>query len=472
MRTIQFFGALVLALPLSAQQGWTLDQCVQRAEERNLSIQLSAYDRDASAEDVKASYWGLFPDLNAAATHGYNWGQTIDRYTNTFATDRVRTNNLYLGSNWTLFGAFSRQNQYKKSKLDNLSAEEAVAAARMDVLSAVVARFMDMLSAEERIKVATASAARTREQAELTEALVAAGRTARVELLDIRSQLAREEYDIITAENQYQQARLQMAQLLQLTPQEAAAFSITAPALEAYEPVEPSVTVDEVMQRVLETHPAYKRTKLDMESAERSIEIARAGGIPSLQFSANVASGYSGLNEVTVGDPVVGDPSLVGFTQSGENVYTPNISYNTETKEFGAQLEDNFNYSTAWTLSVPIFNGLQARTGAQKARIRFEQARVAQTQQEQQLQLSVQQAIADQRAAFRQYRAASNAVEASQESLRYARDRFEQGAVTALELSTAKANLNKANADMITARYTYLLAAKSLDILQGLPLTF
>ena len=471
MRAFLTSVALGIGAALSAQQAWTLDECVKRAEARNLSIQRAMYDRDFAVQGQEAAKWSLLPNLNAAATHGYNWGQTIDRYTNTFATDRVRTNNFFLSSNWTLFGGLSQQNQFKKAKLDNLSAEESLAAARLDVQSGVVARFMEMLSADARIKAANITAERTREQITLTEAMVEAGRTARVELLDLRSQLAREEYDIVTAENQYQQARLRMAQLLQLTPQESSVFSISAPQLDAFEPQEPVVSVEQVMQRVLETHPAYKRTKLDLESAERSIDIARAGGIPSLQFSANVASGYSGRDEVIVGAPIVGSPYLAGYTESGENVYTPNISYNTETKSFGTQLKDNVNYSTSWTLSVPILNGRSAHTGAQQARIRYEQARLQQTDQEQQLQLTVQQAIADQRAAFKQFRAASNAYEATGESLRYATERFQQGSVTALELSTAKANLNKANADMITARYSYLLAEKSLEILQGLPLT-
>jgi outer membrane protein len=463
---------LLLATSSSFAQGpWTLEQCVGRAEAKNLGIRSAAYDKDLAQVGEWGAKWGFLPDLNAAATHGYNWGQTIDRYTNTFATDRVRTNNFYLGSNWTLFGGLAQQNQFRKAKLDNSSAEEGLAAARVDVQSNVVARFMEMLSAEERIKAATVNADRTREQITFTEALVEAGRTARVELLDIRSQLAREEYDIITAENQYQQARLRMAQLLQLSPQEADAFSITAPALQAFDPQEPTATVAQVMQRVLETHPAFKQSKLNVESAERSVEIARAGGIPSLRFSANVASGYSGRDEVIVGEPIVGAPSVAGFTESGELVYTPNYSFNTATKSFNEQLKDNINYSTSWTLSIPLFNNMNTRTQAQQARIRYEQARLQQTSQEQQLQLSVQQAIADQRAAYRQYRAAANAYEASRESVRYANERFEQGAVTALELSTAKANLNRSNADMITARYSYLMALKSLDILQGLPLS-
>ncbi|MBK9627574.1 MAG: TolC family protein [Flavobacteriales bacterium] len=112
---------------------------------------------------------------------------------------------------------------------------------------------------------------------------------------------------------------------------------------------------------------------------------------------------------------------------------------------------------------------MNTRTASQQARIRYEQARLQQTDQEQQLQLSVQQAIADQRAAYRQFLAATNAYEASNESVRYANERFEQGAVTALELSTAKANLNRSNADMITARYSYLMALKSWSIIQGIP---
>lgn len=471
MRTPTILAFLTVLTPVIAQQGWTLEQCVQLAEERNLSIQRSLYDRDLALEDERSAKWSMLPDLNGAATHGYNWGQTIDRYTNTFATDRVRTNNFFLGSNWTIFGGMSQRNQWERAKLDVSSAEEAVAAARVDIRSNVVARFMQMLSAEERIKAATATADRTREQVGFTEALVEAGRTARVELLDLRAQLAREEFDIVTAENQYQQARLQLAQLLMLDPREAAAFTVSAPSLSAFVPSEPTVTLDELMTRVLENHPSYRRASIDVKSAERSVEIARAGGIPSLRFSANVATGYSGRDEVTVGDPIFGTPYQIGETQSGEPVYTQNVSYDTETKAFGQQLEDNVNYSTAWTLNVPIFNNMRNRTASQQARIRSAQARLQQANIEQQLQVTVQQALADQRAAYRQYAAADRAVEASREAMAYAEDRFRQGAVTALELSTAKANLNRAQADLITARYNYLLAARSLDILQGLPLT-
>ncbi|MBK7942726.1 MAG: TolC family protein [Flavobacteriales bacterium] len=83
----------------------------------------------------------------------------------------------------------------------------------------------------------------------------------------------------------------------------------------------------------------------------------------------------------------------------------------------------------------------------------------------------VQDAILAQRAAYTQYQAAQRSVEAAEENLRFAEARYEQGATNALELNTARNDLQRATADRITAKYSYVLAVKLLDILQGLPLT-
>ena len=39
-----------------------------------------------------------------------------------------------------------------------------------------------------------------------------------------------------------------------------------------------------------------------------------------------------------------------------------------------------------------------------------------------------------------------------------------------MELNTAKNNASRSAADVINARYNYLMAVKSLEILQGLPI--
>src|SRR6185503_1131000 len=110
--------AALLAFSLSAQQPWTLDQCLLRAEQQNLTYRSAQLQADLADKASDQSRWALLPDLNAGATHGYNWGKAVDRYTNTFATDRVRTNNLWLSSNWTLFQGFRLQNERQKADID------------------------------------------------------------------------------------------------------------------------------------------------------------------------------------------------------------------------------------------------------------------------------------------------------------------------------------------------------------------
>ena len=63
-----------------------------------------------------------------------------------------------------------------------------------------------------------------------------------------------------------------------------------------------------------------------------------------------------------------------------------------------------------------LFNQMSNRTAAAQARIRYEQARVRMSDRRIQLELTVQQALNDRRAAYRQYLAAERAVNAQQAS--------------------------------------------------------
>ena len=201
------------------------------------------------------------------------------------------------------------------------------------------------------------------------------------------------------------------------------------------------------------------------------VAVARAGHMPTLSLGASIGTGYSGLNRSVVGEPVVGAPSVIGYTAGGELVYTPSISYNTELTPFGMQLDQNLNESVGLQLSVPIFNNMRNRNNVAQARIRYEQSRNQLSIVRNDLQREVVDALLAQRGAFRQFHAAQQAVEAGTLALEYAEERFKAGAITSIELSTAKTQLNRNTAELINAKYLYVMASKYLDILQGLPVT-
>ena len=118
MKRIFLICISISCLSLNAQDPWSLRQCVERAWEQNLDVQRSEMLLGISEFNLQQQRFSQLPSLNGGATHGYNWGQTIDPFTNEFATDRVRNNNLFLSSEMILFQGFQLRNSIKQSKLD------------------------------------------------------------------------------------------------------------------------------------------------------------------------------------------------------------------------------------------------------------------------------------------------------------------------------------------------------------------
>ncbi|MBK8582108.1 MAG: TolC family protein [Flavobacteriales bacterium] len=471
MRLLALPLSLLIAAAVSAQTPMTLEQCLARAEERNLNLRNAALDVNLAEEAHDQAYWSFLPNLNGAVTHGYNWGKTIDQYTNTFATDRVRTNNLYLSSDVTLFQSGRKHQELKRAALDEQSATKAYEAALNDLRTNVVRAYLDLLGLKEQQRAAEDQAASTKEQSRITEAMVDAGRVARADLLDIQAQQAQEEYTVEDYKIQVEKARLTLGQLMQMDQQEMAGLTIEAPAIAAIDFVEPTATEDEVLRNVLATNPAYAQADLSAQSAERSIAIAKAIALPSVSFNASLGTGYSGRNFEFVGAPVPEQSVLIGATDSGEPVYAPSFSQATQVKSLSQQLSDNLNESIGFTLSVPIFNNMQNRYNTAQSKIQYERAKNQVLVSKNALMRDVQNALTAQRGAYRQYISASKAVEASTESERMANERFTQQSITATDLNIAKARLQQSTAQLINAKYTYLMAQKSLDILQGRPVT-
>ncbi len=469
---IVFSGLLAIVVQFAiAQEKWTLQQCIARADERNLAVLNAALDAQLAQQNQDRTYWDLLPDLNGVATHGYNYGRVIDRFTNTFATDRVRTNNFYLSSQVDLFRGFSKQHSIKQAGFDAEAAMRGIEAARNDVRVAVVNSFLNVLGLRERIAATEAQAANTREQIARTQVLVDAGRVARAELLTSEAQLAQEEFNITDVRNQHDQEMLNLGRTMQLEAAEMQTFDITAPAISDLEVVAPTASVDQVLENVVRTHPAYAQAELQVKSAEKSVAIAQAGRLPSLSLSGSMGTGYSGRDIRTIGGPIIGDPILIGATEGGEAVYAPNIGYNTELTPFNDQLDQNLNESIGFTLNIPIFNNMRNRYSVQQARVQHEKVKNGLTGLRNDLQKNVLDALVQQRSAHRQFLAASKAVDSGTLALEYAQERYDQGVITSIELNTAKTSLNTSTANLINAKYQYLMASKYLDILQGIPVT-
>ena len=69
---------------------WTLQQCVGTAIERNIGLKRNSLGIEQAKLNQEQAFGSFLPNLNGQVSHGYNWGQRIDPFTNQFA-DRKST---------------------------------------------------------------------------------------------------------------------------------------------------------------------------------------------------------------------------------------------------------------------------------------------------------------------------------------------------------------------------------------------
>jgi outer membrane protein len=105
------------------------------------------------------------------------------------------------------------------------------------------------------------------------------------------------------------------------------------------------------------------------------------------------------------------------------------------------------------------------------ARIKVEDSEYNLDLVKQQLFKSIQQAHNDAVSAHEKYNSALEAVNSYRESFHYTEQKFNVGIVNSVEYNIAKNSFNKAESDLLQAKYEYLFAVKILDFYRGIPIT-
>ncbi len=125
-RSFLLFATVVWSLCANSQEKiWNLEDCISHALENNIQVQQNELNKEISKQNYIASKYNTLPNLNGSASHTYNFGQTIDPFTNSFATTQVRSNNFFLSSSMTLFDGFRNINSIKQSEA-NLEAPSTI----------------------------------------------------------------------------------------------------------------------------------------------------------------------------------------------------------------------------------------------------------------------------------------------------------------------------------------------------------
>lgn len=458
----------------NAPQGkaWTLQECIDYALKNNIQIKQNELNAELSKEVLTQSEVSVLPTLNGNISHNYNFGRTIDPFTNEFATDRVLSQNFSLSSSVTIFNGLQHYNTIQENKYSYFASKYDVDKTKNDISISVATAYLQVLFSQELVEIAKNQADITASQVDRTKKLVDAGSLAKGSLLDIQAQLATEELNLANAQNQLDLAYLSLTQLLELPSPEG--FTIVKPEINVAPESSMINGPNQIFSTALTVQPEIKSAEFRTRSSQKSLAVARGGLSPRITFSGSIGTGYSGAAKTLTSYPqFTGGYDTTAITTGGDYVISPEYSQAVyTTTPFHDQVSDNFNQSFGVFVQIPLFNGFQTKTSISRAKITLASTQLTLELTKNQLQKNIQQAYADANAALKKYIATQKAVDAMEESFKYMQQKYDVGMVNAIDYNTSKNNLTKAKSDLLQAKYDYVFKTKVLDFYQGKPLSF
>jgi outer membrane protein len=444
-RKIFTLGFVMLLSPLllfSQQKQWTFEECIARALENNVQIKQQEIMTRYQESSLEQSKLNLLPSLNVSVDHYYSFGRAYDETSNTFTEgETVQSNSFDVGSSMSLFNGLVNYNTIQKNKYELLATEQELEEFRDNIALDVALAYLQILLNNELVATTASQVELTQQQIDRTAKLVNAGSLARGNLLDIEAQVAREELQLITLQNQLAISLLTLAQLLELPS--ADNFKIEIPEI-AVDPVAFESNPDSIYSVAEKIRPEILGAEYKLKGAEYDLAIAKGGRSPQLSVGASWNTAYSD-NRI---DLVTLEP------------------YN-----FRTQLDINRNAAVGFSLDIPILNGWMVNTQVKNSRLGIENSRYALENTKKQLYKNIQQAYTDATGALKKYYSSQKAVSSMEEAYRYAEQKLNVGLVTAVDYSQSKTQLLNAQSEMAQAKYEYVFKIKVLDFYKGIPLT-
>ncbi|MCB0482016.1 MAG: TolC family protein [Flavobacteriales bacterium] len=461
------FLSVVLINPALGQEKWDLEKCINAAIENNLAVQRSTLQSELAEQNLTNAKGSHLPNVNLFLSSDLNFGRTIDPFTNTFATDEVRSDAYGISGQWQVFNGLQRYNRYKQSQYDVMAAKYDADKMVNDISLSVTQSYLQILFNKEILAIAQEQVDVTAKEVERTSKLVNAGSLPEGNLLDIQAQYAQEELNEVTAQNNLDISYLSLLILMRMDTLED--FEIATPQVSIESTNGLDATPSFVYLKAVETLPEVKSAEMRYISSEKSLSGERGRISPTITLRGSLGSGYSGKS-VDPNSAVFTGTQQVAVTASGEPVLQPTYAYD-GTKSFSSQVTDNFNQSLGVSISFPILNSLNTHTSISRAKVNKELAQNQYEQVKYQINETVKRAYFDATAARKKYLANEKTVTATRESFKYAEKRFQVGLLNALEYNQSKNNLMRAESQLLQAKYDFVFKSKILEFYMGQPLS-
>lgn len=434
-RTLLLVATVALAFSASAQQVWTMQQCIDYALEHNIGIQQSQLNRQNADYQYEMTKDSWLPSINASAGEYLGFGQSPS-YTGVYVPDNSSSTSVGLDVSLPLFQGLSIYNSTKSSYLNLEACTQDLEAAKRDLRLTIMAYYMQVVYCKELKGVAEQQLELSQNQYEMTRQLYEVGRKAEADVYESKAQVAANQSSLTEADNNLMLSLLDLTQAMEIESIEN--FDVVSPDefldLIDYQLPSPQTTIENALNQ----QPIMQAAQLRLQQSLYDLKVAKSAWYPSLSFFGGYSNGYYNY-----------------FTKGYDNIPLPD------------QIKMNSRAQLGFSLNIPIFNRMQTRYRVKMAEVNIENHTLEIENKSKALKKEIQQAYYNALAAEQKYNSAENALKSSQMAFDYAQAGFEAGKTTQMELNESRTRLYQAESALLQAKYEYLYRCKVMEFYNG-----
>lgn len=483
-------AALLVTVSARAQETvpgkMSLEQAIDIARRNNPTYLQSANDMDVADWDVRQAYGQLLP--SASASSGVSWqgpgeqqlvgGLTLGEL-GFGGQPSYYFSNYRIGLNYNLNWATIKGPAQAKAQRRATSAK--VRQAEATLVQQVTQAYLEVLREQEAVLLAQKQVENSQYNLRLAQGQLEVGSATPIDVGQAQVQVGRNQVAVLQAQNALSTARMRLLQQLGVSVDQQVELTTT------FELTEPTWTVDSLYAQALQSNPGLASARSTEQAASVGVGSARSAYYPSMSIS----TGWSGFTQQASSTDLQVAQAEAQVANSVQQCNYTNELYSrladplplmdcTQYQFTDAQRQaivsrnNQFPFSfqrsppnVSLSFSLPLFQGLTRQRNLEAARIQRDDAALQLRDQELALRANVSIDLATVKTDYQSALLEGTNRDLAEQQLRLARERYQLGAITFVDLVNAQTVLAQADRDRSAAIFAYHDAVSALEALVG-----